>query len=101
MMIPNPTRSMNTVTKRTGSTRARTVACGVHVRRGWQDGDDGKDRGPTRLQGMRLPHAEVVREVRRLWRLRLGRGGGPAGRRPRRLGGAADQRGAALAGPPR
>src|SRR6266550_8888914 len=99
MMIPNPTRSMKTVTNRTGSTRAhRSTAHACRTpEAGW---DHGQDRDPARVQAVRLSHGEVVRQMWRLRRVRLG-GGAVASRGwTRALAGVADQRGAALSRAP-
>src|SRR5437660_1009749 len=64
----------------------------------WAGSGHGKDRDPTCLQGVRIPHREVVRQMRRLRRVRLGRGEVGAAGRARSLGGAAHRSGAALPG---
>src|SRR3954463_8211639 len=80
MMIPKPTRSMKTVTNRIGSIGSAQPstrrACQTRLR-GCAHGKSGHS---TRLQGLRVPDAQVVRQVRR-GRGPRGRGGGEGGGR--------------------
>ena len=64
---------------------------------GW---NDDQDRDPARVQAVRLSHGEVVRQVRRLRRVRLGGGAVGSRRRTRALARAAHRPGPALSGAP-
>src|SRR5258708_32550282 len=94
MMIPKPTRSRKTVTKRIGSIRGRAKPSTARAlsdplgRVAAKGGGRGQGCGAARARGRRMggSHREVGRQVRGGGRVRGGFPGGGAGA-ARRLGG--------------